>query len=194
MHECSGCSGILYIYKRLSNINKIIKKSKFQSSSKFNGQFAEPGSRFGVRTAKSSEAPGRLEQSTVSHYVLHGLGRVATWTWCCFLHAPKLEGLTDTSGAGAKTVESHPLLTSVGQHPGGSDRLSGGQADRMKGGLILNTVVPRFGWIKIVCDKMGSVSGERSTWLETLFMTSLALVTATETRSWRRWIGLSIAI
>ena len=65
-----------YIYKRLSNNNEIIKNQ----SSKFNGQFAEPGSRFGVRTAKSSEVPGRLEQDTVSHHVLHGLGRVATWT------------------------------------------------------------------------------------------------------------------
>ena len=66
----------IYIYKRLSNNNEIIKNQ----SSKFNGQFAEPGSRFGVRTAKSSEVPGRLEQDTVSHHVLHGLGRVATWT------------------------------------------------------------------------------------------------------------------
>ena len=41
----------LNIYKRLSNNNEIIENQ----SSKFNGQFAEPGSRFGVRTAKSSE-------------------------------------------------------------------------------------------------------------------------------------------
>ena len=43
-----------YIYKHLSNNNEIIKNQ----SSKFNGQFAEPGSRYGVRTAKSSEVPG----------------------------------------------------------------------------------------------------------------------------------------
>ena len=59
----------------------------------------------------SSEVYCLLEPDTVSDHVLHGLGRVATWTWCSFLHAPKLEGLTDASGAVAMTVELYPLIT-----------------------------------------------------------------------------------
>ena len=66
------------IYKRLSNSNDIEKSNR--QKSKFNGHFAVPGSRFRVRTMKSSEVPGRLEQDAVRHHMLYGLGQVATWT------------------------------------------------------------------------------------------------------------------
>ena len=122
-----------YIYKRLSNINKIIKKSKFKVHQSSMGSSLSQDLVLAFGQRRAARPPGDLS-------IAQSVTTCST-VWVGWPHGhdaascmPQSWRVSPTRAVPERRRLSRTHCLRGRSAPGGSDGLGGGQADRMKGG------------------------------------------------------------